>query len=689
MMNRNVFRIACSLMKTGVRIGVFIVLLSPCSPADESSSTAVPSIYTDVATLPSVGEGSLFGFIPREGRYVMKVKRGWSGGLLIQGKHGEYQWTVTQTTEVGARPVKSEDGTPARDFFPSENPVLIALELDESAKFLSVRTGVATLRYVGCREGADAKPVQCELRVQVEADTEELDSTILLAVPQAKIKVTEIRSAALLTGTVPESADIPLIREIAEQFYPQILMQVRAAPDKRTVESDTTSGHGQLPESYSNHSKAAPRLQGAAPLPAASRAAIPLLPAGGLTSPTTEVPGAPGPVPIVPRHETDELRALRNDVRALRDEIRELKSLLRRRNEQNPQGAIPPKDDSALSLSNLPDGALFFSASWCVPCQRMQPIIRKLQRDGFPIRTVDVDQDPALTKALGVDQLPTFVLVKNGKVEDRIKGSIDEAVLKGKLRKPKYKLTEDTGGKSLVMSYAIADLIMPLPDAEGHTRKVDSADWLRVIELITSEINLDGWDEVAGACSIKAFEQNLSLIVRAPEDIHQKIAELLARERNKQKFNVAFEMKVVEATDDDRFRSQGIEFVHDIAYLKQGQAEAVLDAIAAGGGELTSVPKVTTFSGHLICVPKSNGIPMIPEVYLRGSSCANQSGIRISAAIQSQSMVQDLINGTIRIEDGGSILLDATEQAVRDRLGLKPGHRIYLLVQARLQMSEE
>jgi thiol-disulfide isomerase/thioredoxin len=91
---------------------------------------------------------------------------------------------------------------------------------------------------------------------------------------------------------------------------------------------------------------------------------------------------------------------------------------------------------SALTLGAAPEGVLLdFTATWCGPCQTMSPIVSKLQREGYPIRKVDVDRERALAQQYGITGIPAFVLVVNGKVVQRSVGATSEGALRSMLAK--------------------------------------------------------------------------------------------------------------------------------------------------------------------------------------------------------------------------------------------------------------
>ncbi len=89
------------------------------------------------------------------------------------------------------------------------------------------------------------------------------------------------------------------------------------------------------------------------------------------------------------------------------------------------------------------------------------------------------------------------------------------------------------------------------------------ADFDSLIELITSTIAPQSWDDVGGPGAIQGFETNLSLVVSQTQEIHEQIADLLAQLRRLQDLQVTIEVRFI--TLSDRFFERiGIDFDFDI-----------------------------------------------------------------------------------------------------------------------------
>ena len=65
---------------------------------------------------------------------------------------------------------------------------------------------------------------------------------------------------------------------------------------------------------------------------------------------------------------------------------------------------------------------LEFSGKTCPPCQQVAPIVSKLEREGLPIRKVDVAEERGLADQYQVIRIPTFILIVDDQEVERISG---------------------------------------------------------------------------------------------------------------------------------------------------------------------------------------------------------------------------------------------------------------------------
>jgi len=67
--------------------------------------------------------------------------------------------------------------------------------------------------------------------------------------------------------------------------------------------------------------------------------------------------------------------------------------------------------------SNMPV-MVDFSASWCMPCQIVSPVLEELAKTyerKLKIGKLDVDQNNTLAQKFGILSVPTIIFFKNGK----------------------------------------------------------------------------------------------------------------------------------------------------------------------------------------------------------------------------------------------------------------------------------
>ncbi|XP_022151175.1 thioredoxin H4-like [Momordica charantia] len=81
-----------------------------------------------------------------------------------------------------------------------------------------------------------------------------------------------------------------------------------------------------------------------------------------------------------------------------------------------------------------------FTATWCGPCRHMEPTIKEFAARFVDVEFVkiDVDELTDVAREYGVEAMPTFILIKNGKVIDKVVGARKEDLQKKIEKHSKY-----------------------------------------------------------------------------------------------------------------------------------------------------------------------------------------------------------------------------------------------------------
>lgn len=65
---------------------------------------------------------------------------------------------------------------------------------------------------------------------------------------------------------------------------------------------------------------------------------------------------------------------------------------------------------------------LYFSAPWCGPCRMLGPVMDELAQT-YPIRKINIDNQPELAREYSITSIPTTILLVDGKEVERKVGA--------------------------------------------------------------------------------------------------------------------------------------------------------------------------------------------------------------------------------------------------------------------------
>ena len=67
---------------------------------------------------------------------------------------------------------------------------------------------------------------------------------------------------------------------------------------------------------------------------------------------------------------------------------------------------------------------LDFWAPWCAPCRMVAPTVEEIASERVDIKVgkINVDAQPELANKFGIMSIPTLVVMKNGKIVQRVSG---------------------------------------------------------------------------------------------------------------------------------------------------------------------------------------------------------------------------------------------------------------------------
>ena len=79
-----------------------------------------------------------------------------------------------------------------------------------------------------------------------------------------------------------------------------------------------------------------------------------------------------------------------------------------------------------------------FSATWCGPCKKLEPIVHEIagEYEGkIKVVKVDVDRAPNTAAKFAVLSVPTLLLFQNGQVRDQLSGVVPKRAITDRVDK--------------------------------------------------------------------------------------------------------------------------------------------------------------------------------------------------------------------------------------------------------------
>ena len=73
-----------------------------------------------------------------------------------------------------------------------------------------------------------------------------------------------------------------------------------------------------------------------------------------------------------------------------------------------------------------------FWAEWCGPCKLIAPLIEEIAREkagSVKVGKVNVDENPSISQRYGIKGIPTLILFKGGKEEERVVGATSKEAI--------------------------------------------------------------------------------------------------------------------------------------------------------------------------------------------------------------------------------------------------------------------
>jgi len=224
-------------------------------------------------------------------------------------------------------------------------------------------------------------------------------------------------------------------------------------------------------------------------------------------------------------------------------------------------------------------------------------------------------------------------------------------------------------------TYQVADLVAPIPEqvsvsADPHATAQQpgelEADFDSLIELITSAVSPETWDQVGGTGSIAPVDSSLSLVISQTEEVHEEIVDLLEQLRRLQDVQITLKMELVDLPREI-VEKLGIEVGSEEGGPAMAPREARLlrtlveESASAGRRRL---PRITLFNGQqvVVSVPDQRGrsTDETDKIVLQPVLSDDRRHVRLTIVLNPDGPKGSTL--TVSVADGQTLVHEVTDQ---------------------------
>ena len=237
-----------------------------------------------------------------------------------------------------------------------------------------------------------------------------------------------------------------------------------------------------------------------------------------------------------------------------------------------------------------------FWADWCQPCKTLMPLLEKLAHEfsgAFLLARVNADEQQMLASQLGVRNLPTVMVIKDGQPVDGFSGAQPESAIRPILEKylPKPWDTQFEQARELIAGGDINSALPLLRQAYADSRQRTDIG-LTLASVLLELKRLDDAEAILGAVPMvdqdHAWEQLNAQLHLAREAGHSPAIEALQAKLAEDPDNLDLKCQLAVQFNQEQHHKQALELLFSVLQRDREHGDGatrrlLLDIIATLG----------------------------------------------------------------------------------------------------------